>query len=155
MTESAFDVLIAEDDLGHATLVRRNLKRAGLESALVHVRDGQEALDYIYRRAAFSSRAAHAGLVLLLDLNMPRLSGIDVLRRLKEDDALIPIPVFVLTTTDDSSEISRCYEEGAAACIVKPVDAVLFSDTVQRLGRFLLTTRLPGESPTGPERHER
>ena len=147
MTAPIFDILMAEDDLGHATLVRRNLKRAGLVSDVVHVRDGQEALDYIFRRAPFAERPPHDALVLLLDLNMPRLGGMDVLRRLKDDRALTRIPVFVLTTTDDAHEIDRCYEEGAAACIVKPVDAVHFSEAVQRLGRFLLTARLPGETP--------
>jgi CheY-like chemotaxis protein len=141
-----FSVLIAEDDLGHATLVRRNLKRAGLVSDPVHVRDGQEALDYIYRREPFGARGRHDALVLLLDLNMPRLGGLDVLRRLKHDDELTRIPVIVLTTTDDATEIERCYDEGAAACIVKPVDSITFSDAVQRLGRFLMTTRLPGEA---------
>jgi CheY-like chemotaxis protein len=142
-----FSVVLAEDDDGHATLVRRNLRRAGLESDLVHVRDGQEALDYIYRRAPFTNRTHHDGLVLLVDLNMPRLGGFELLRRIKEDKELSRIPVFVLTTTDDPVELDRCYALGASACIVKPVDYATFSDTVQRLAQFLLTARIPGETP--------
>ena len=140
-------VLIGEDDDGHATLVRRNLRRAGLLGAPVHVRDGQEVLDYIYRRPPWTARSPHDALVLLLDLNMPRLGGLDVLERLKRDAALARIPVFILTTTDNPHELDRCYAMGAAACIVKPLDYSAFSDTVFRLARFLMAVRVPGESP--------
>jgi CheY-like chemotaxis protein len=143
----AFNVVLAEDDDGHATLVRRNLRRAGLDTEPIHVRDGQEVLDYVYRRAPWANRSRHAGLVLLLDLNMPRLGGLEVLRRLKSDTDLSRIPVFVLTTTDDPVELDRCYALGASACIVKPVDYSAFSDAVQRLGHFLMTARIPGETP--------
>jgi len=104
-----FSVVLAEDDEGHATLVRRNLKRAGLASEPIHLHDGQEALDYLYRRAPWTDRPLHDALVLLLDLNMPRLGGIDVLTRIKKDHELAKIPVFVLTTTDDRRELDRCY----------------------------------------------
>jgi CheY-like chemotaxis protein len=104
MMISTLSVVIAEDDEGPATLVSRNLKRAGLESEPVRVRDGQEMLDYIYRRGPWSNRAPHDALVLLVDLNMPRLGGMEVLERLKTDEALTRIPVFVLTTTDDPIE---------------------------------------------------
>ncbi len=148
------NVLIADDDDGHATLVRRNLKRGGLASDPVHVRDGQEVLDYMYRRAGWSNRREHHALVLLLDLNMPRLGGIEVLRRLKGDAKLTRIPVIVLTTTDDPVEVDRCYALGASACIVKPLDSAAFSDAVQRLAQFLMSARIPGESPC-PSPHGR
>jgi CheY-like chemotaxis protein len=150
-----FSVVLAEDDEGHATLVRRNLRRAGLDSEPVHVRDGQEALDYIYRREPWTHRSKHEALVLLLDLNMPRLGGLEVLRRLKSDTDRSRIPVFVLTTTDDPVELDRCYALGASACIVKPVDYAAFSDTVQRLGHFLLTASIPGEAPSENRPHGR
>jgi CheY-like chemotaxis protein len=150
-----FSVVLVEDDEGHATLVRRNLRRAGIDSEPVHVRDGQEALDYIYRRAQWTHRSKHDAVVLLLDLNMPRLGGLEVLRRLKGDTDLSRIPVFVLTTTDDPAELDRCYALGASACIVKPVDYAAFSETVQRLGQFLLTARIPGEAPFQNRPHGR
>jgi CheY-like chemotaxis protein len=150
-----FSVVLAEDDEGHAMLVRRNLRRAGLGSEPVHVRDGQQALDYIYRRAPWTDRDRHGALVLLLDLNMPRLGGLEVLRRLKSDADLSRIPVFVLTTTDDPVELDRCYALGASACIVKPVDYAAFSDAVQRLGQFLMTARIPGETPSQARPHGR
>lgn len=147
---ATLSVVIAEDDDGHATLVRRNLKRAGLESEPVHLRDGQEMLDYIYRRGAWSGRPPHEALVLIVDLKMPRLGGMEVLEQLKTDEALARIPVFVFTTTDDPIELDRCYELGAAACIVKPVTYAAFAEVVQRLAQFLLMARIPGENPSPP-----
>jgi CheY-like chemotaxis protein len=143
-------ILIAEDDEGHATLVRRNLRRTALTGDAVHVRDGQEALDYMYRRGPWRERPVHEALLILLDLNMPRLGGLDVLDTLKHDRRLSHIPVFVLTTTDNPVELDRCYSRGASACLVKPVDYGLFSDMVRRLADFLLTARLPPEQPSGP-----
>ncbi len=142
-------VVIADDDEGHATLVRRNLKRGGLNSEPVHVRDGQEALDYMYRRGAWRQRPTHQALLILLDLNMPRLGGLDVIDTLKQDVRLAHIPIFVLTTTDNPVELDRCYSRGASACLVKPVDYGSFSDMVRRLADFLLTARLPAEQPPG------
>lgn len=140
-------VLMAEDDEGHATLVRRNLRRGGLKSDPVHLRDGQELLDYVYHRGPWLNRPTHEHVVMLLDLNMPRLGGAEVLERLKRDADIARIPVFVLTTTDNSFELDRCYALGAAACLVKPVDYGAFGDMVQRLAEFLLTAKLPGELP--------
>jgi CheY-like chemotaxis protein len=148
MMTDTLSVVIAEDDEGHATLVRRNLKRAGLESEPVHLRDGQEVLDYVYRRGQWSSRSPHDALVLIVDLNMPRLGGIEVLEQLKTDEELTRIPIFVLTTTDDPIELDRCYALGAAACIVKPVQYAAFAEVVQRLTQFLLMARIPGETPS-------
>ena len=149
---ATLQVVMAEDDDGHATLVRRNLKRAGVERDPVHLKDGQEVLDYVYRRGSWANRPSHEALALLLDLNMPRLGGFDVLRQLRADAAVTPIPVFVFTTTDNPHEIHRCYTLGAAACLVKPVDYGRFGDMVQRLAGFLLTVRLPGE-PAAPRPH--
>jgi CheY-like chemotaxis protein len=144
---AAISVLIAEDDAGHATLVQRNLRRGGLVAEFVHLRDGQELLDYIYRRDAWAHRHVHGQLAMLLDLNMPRLGGFDVLQRLKMDHCFARIPVFVLTTTDNPVEIDRCYKLGAAACLVKPVDYGAFGAMVQRLAEFLMTVEMPAEIP--------
>jgi CheY-like chemotaxis protein len=146
-------VLIADDDEGHATLVRRNMKRAGLAADLVHLQDGQEVLDYLYRRGTWQHRAAHGAVALVLDLNMPRLSGLAVLRRLKNDQDLTRIPVFVLTTTDNPVEIDQCYALGASACIVKPVDFGAFGDMIQRFAAFLMMATMPGEPPATRPQH--
>jgi CheY-like chemotaxis protein len=141
-------VVLVEDDDGHATLVRRNLRRAGLSREPVRLRDGQELFDYLYRRGEHSSRAAHEAAAIVLDLNMPRLGGLDALRQLKADGR-VPFPVFVFTTTDNPAEILKCYANGAALCLVKPVDFGRFGEMVQRLAAFLLTVSLPGE-PSAP-----
>jgi CheY-like chemotaxis protein len=138
------EVVLAEDDDGHATLVRRNLRRAGIRRDPIRVRDGQELLDYLYRRGGFSSRPGLGAAAIVLDLNMPRLGGIDALRQLKADNR-VPFPVFVFTTTDDPVEILRCYGLGAAGCLLKPLDFGRFGDMVQQLAGFLMTVRLPGE----------
>ena len=147
MTAETLNVVLVEDDDGHATLVKRNLKRAGLMSEPVHLRDGQELLDYIYHRAQWSDRGPLDSVALLLDLNMPRLNGTEVLERLKNDEVMARIPVFVLTTTDNPIELDRCYALGAAACIVKPLDYGAFSTMIFRLGEFLMSAALPDEHP--------
>jgi CheY-like chemotaxis protein len=144
-------VLIADDDEGHATLVRRNMKRAGLSAELVHLRDGQEVIDYLYRRGLWSARHSHARLALVLDLNMPRLGGIAVLQRLKSDASLTRIPVFVLTTTDNPLEIDQCYTLGASVCLVKPVAFGAFAEMIQRFAAFLMMAAVPGEAPASSE----
>jgi CheY-like chemotaxis protein len=144
---AAISVLIAEDDHGHATLMQRNLRRGGLLAEFVHLRDGQELLDYMYRREGWKDRQIHGQMALLLDLNMPRLGGFEVLQRLKTDRSLARIPVFVLTTTDNPFEIDHCYKLGAAACLVKPVDYGAFGAMVQRLAEFLMTVQIPAETP--------
>jgi CheY-like chemotaxis protein len=139
-------VLIADDDVGHATLVRRNMKRAGLKADVVHLHDGQELLDYMYRRGDWQNRPEHQALALVVDLNMPRLGGMAVLQRLKDDEQLTRLPVFVLTTSDNQVEIDACYALGASACLVKPVDFGAFSEMIHRFALFLMTARMPGES---------
>lgn len=149
------NVVMVEDDEGHATLMRRGLRRAGLPSEPVHLRDGQELLDYVYHRGAWATRTPLDAMVMILDLNMPRLGGAEVLERLKRDERLSRIPVFVWTTTDNPAELDRCYALGAAACLVKPVDYGAFADTVRRLAEFLMAARLPGELPQVSRLHGR
>lgn len=146
-------VILVEDDDGHATLVLRNLRRARLEGEPVHLRDGQDLLDYLYCREGWRERDQHRAVAIILDLNMPRVDGIDALRHLKNDVVLARIPVFILTTTDNPSEIDRCYALGAAACLVKPVDYGAFGDMVQRLAAFLTVAQMPGDTPCPPQGH--
>ena len=143
-------VLLAEDDEGHAALVRRNLRRAGFAADPVHLRDGQELLDYMYLRRAWRQRTRHEALLILLDLNMPRLGGFQVLDALKRDARLAHIPVFVLTTSDNPGELDACYRRGASACLVTPVDYGSFGGMLQRLADFLVTARMPPEQPSPP-----
>lgn len=132
-------ILMVEDDEGHARLIERNIRRAGVVNQLVHKPDGTSALAHLEAGAA---RAAQPVLVLL-DLNLPDMSGIAVLERMKADPRLKRIPVIVLTTTDDAREIQRCYDLGANVYITKPVDYGQFSEAVRQLGLFLSVIQVP------------
>ena len=136
-------IILAEDDDGHATLIERNLRRAGLDNGFIRLRDGQEALDFVFG----SSAPRPEPCVLLLDIKMPRVDGIEVLRRLKGDPATATLPVIMLTTTDDPREIERCYQLGCNVYVTKPVEYEQFIDAVKRLGFFLQVVKLPPSSP--------
>ena len=136
-------ILLAEDDEGHATLIQRNLQRAGLGNEIVRLKDGQEVLDYVGARGAYEGRARPGPLLLLLDINMPRVDGVEVLRRLKEDPHTAKLPVIMLTTTDDPREVERCYRYGCSVYITKPVMYDDFVEAVKRLGLFLNIVKVP------------
>jgi CheY-like chemotaxis protein len=143
--EAELMILLAEDDAGHASLVQRNLKRAGIANRIIHVRDGQEALDYVCREGAYRDRVPNGPLLVLLDINMPRVDGVEVLRRLKAGERTNKIPVVMLTTTDDPREIQRCYELGCSVYVTKPVAYDEFIEAVRRLGLFLSIVQVPRE----------
>jgi CheY-like chemotaxis protein len=138
-------ILLAEDDEGHAYLIRQNLEEGGIVNRIVHVADGQEALDYIQCTGAYAGRIPNGPLLLLLDINMPRVDGVEVLRRLKSDPAFEPIPVIMLTTTDDPREVKKCYELGCSSYVTKPVDYEKFTEAIRRLGLFLSIVQIPRE----------
>lgn len=138
-------ILLAEDDEGHALLVQRNLQRAGITNPIWHVKDGQEAVDFLYREGAYSSRSLNGPLLLILDINMPRLDGIQVLRRVKEDPRTSPLPVIMLTTTDDPREVKQAYDLGCSVYVTKPVAYDAFVEAIRRLGLFLSIVKVPGE----------
>jgi CheY-like chemotaxis protein len=139
MSQSEPTILIVDDDEGHAILIRENLTAAGLSNRIEHFRDGQAVLDFF---AVGRSRAAETFLILL-DIRMPKVDGIEVLRRLKADPELGKLPVIMLTTTDDSREVERCYELGCNVYIQKPVDYERFAEAIRRLGLFVSLLLLP------------
>ena len=139
MTNHAPTILIVDDDEGHAILIRENLEAAGLTNRMEHFRDGQAILDFFGKDA---HRVAQSYLILL-DIRMPKVDGIEVLRRLKADPELCKLPVIMLTTTDDSREVERCYELGCNVYIQKPVDYERFAEAIQRLGLFVTLLLLP------------
>jgi CheY-like chemotaxis protein len=132
-------IIVVEDDDGHATLVERNLRRAGLNNPIVRLRDGQEALDYFFGP---DSDGHENECVLLLDINMPRIDGIEVLRRLKQDTRTATVPAIMLTTTDDPREIQRCYQLGCNVYVTKPVEYEPFIEAIRRLGFFLQIVKI-------------
>jgi CheY-like chemotaxis protein len=145
MNTEVLTILMAEDDDGHAYLVEQNLRDAGLANPIIRLSDGQEALDYIHRRGRHAGRPCDGPLLLLLDINMPMVDGVEVLRQLKADPATAQLPVIVLTTTDDPREVQRCYDLGANCYVTKPVDYERFVEAIRRLGLFLSIVRAPRE----------
>ena len=134
-------ILLIEDDPGHARLIEKNVRRAGVSNQIVHVLDGTSALARL--ADAKGENLSGRPLLVLLDLNLPDMSGTDILRRIKEDPALKSTPVIILTTTDDQGEIQRCYELGCNVYITKPVDYDGFSTAIRQLGLFLSVMQVP------------
>jgi len=143
-------IVLVEDDDGHANLVERNRRRAGLANGIQRLADGQEAIDFIRGEGSFTGRDLTQSLLLLLDIKMPRVDGIEVLRWVKSNPQTALIPVIVLTTTDDPREIQRCYELGCSVYISKPVDYVAFVEAINRLGLFLQVVQIPDRGQRQP-----
>ena len=137
------DILLVEDDLGHARLIEKNLRRAGLKNKIITAHDGQQALDYLFSIGEFTDSPRHSPLLILLDLNLPVLDGYEVLKRLKGDERTKRLPIIILTTTDDNREVSKCYELGCSIYITKPVDYGQFSEAIRKLGLFLSVVTVP------------
>ncbi len=136
-------ILVAEDDAGHARLIEKNLTRAGLHNSIVRFDNGQAVLDFLFRRGSGPHRAADMPYLLLLDIRMPQVDGIEVLRQLKQDTQLRKIPVIMLTTTDDPREEERCHTIGCASYIVKPVDYDKFAEAIKSLGLYISLVQVP------------
>jgi CheY-like chemotaxis protein len=136
-------ILIAEDDDGHATLIQKNLKRAGIVNEIIRFKDGEQVLDYLFRKGNGEKRKNGNPYLLLLDIRMPKIDGIEVLKRVKADDELKKMPVMMLTTTDDPREVEHCHKLGCSNYVTKPIDYDKFVDAVRKLGLFLLIIQIP------------
>lgn len=135
-------ILIAEDDDGHAELIVELLREVGIKNPTQRFCDGQEVMDFLADRAIHPD-PQNGAYLLLLDIRMPRMDGVEVLRRMKSDPRLKAIPVVMLTTTDDPREIQGCYELGCNSYITKPVEFDQFSGALKQLGLFLLIMQVP------------
>ena len=135
-------ILIAEDDAGHARLIEKNLTRAGLRNPIERFDNGQAVLDFLFCRSG-RRRAPDRAYLLLLDIRMPQVDGVEVLRQMKQDPELRKIPVLMLTTTDDPREVERCHTIGCASYIVKPVDYEKFAEAIKSLGLYLSLVEVP------------
>jgi len=129
-------ILLAEDSPRDAELALEALASNNLANEVVHVRDGAEALDYLYRRGSFTSRAPGEPAVVLLDLKMPKVDGLEVLRQVKSDPQLKLIPVVVMTSSREEGDLLRSYELGVNAYVVKPVKFQEFVEAVRQVGSF-------------------
>ena len=139
-------ILVADDDDGHARLIEKNLTRVGLHNEIVRFANGQEILDFLFRRGDGRKRAPDTSYLLLLDIRMPKVDGVEVLRQLKQDPELRKIPVSMLTTTDDPREVERCHSLGCSNYLVKPVDYDKFAEAITQLGLFISLVQVPGIS---------
>lgn len=139
-------ILLVEDDPAHAEIVRRNFEKSRIANHLIHVPDGQEALDYLYNRGSYrdSPQTLRPGLILL-DLRLPKVDGLEVLRTIKDDAELSQIPVVILTTSAAESDIARAYDSHANSYLVKPVDFSQFVELMEVLGYYwLVWNKHPG-----------
>ena len=139
-------IVMIEDDEGHARLIERNIRRAGVNNEIVPFQNGTSALDYLFGPDGSGLASARRHLLILLDLNLPDMTGIDILEKVKANPHTRRSPVVVLTTTDDNREVQRCYDLGANVYITKPVNYEGFSNAIRQLGLFLLVMQVP-ESP--------
>ncbi len=130
------NILLVEDDPRDEELTLAALAEHDLANTVAVVRDGQKALDYLYRRGEFKARASGNPILVLLDLKMPKVSGLEVLKIIKADEHLKIIPIVVLTSSRETPELVECYKHGVNAYVVKPVDFIEFMKTVKQLGTF-------------------
>lgn len=138
-------ILLAEDDPGHARLIEKNLRRSNLVNQIIHVSDGQQAVNYLLRESEYADREHPDNLLVMLDLNMPVMDGYQVLERIKADERTRRIPVIILTTTDDRREVTRCYDLGCNVYVTKPVDYEQFTQAIKNLGLFISVVTVPKE----------
>ncbi|WP_395748484.1 response regulator [Prosthecobacter sp.] len=136
-------IIIAEDDAGHARLIEKNLGRVGLHNPVVRFENGQDVIDFLFRRGTGPQRKSDTAYLLLLDIRMPKVDGVEALRQIKEDASLRKLPVIMLTTTDDPREIERCHMLGCNSYIVKPVDYDKFAEAIKQLGMYVSLVQVP------------
>jgi CheY-like chemotaxis protein len=136
-------IVMIEDDEGHARLIERNIRRSGVNNEIRPFTDGTSAVNYLFGKDGSGLERKGQALLILLDLNLPDMTGIEILRQVKENRYLKCTPVVVLTTTDDSHEIKRCYELGCNVYITKPVNYESFANAIRQLGLFFSVIQVP------------
>jgi len=139
-------IVMIEDDQGHATLIERNIRRAGVSNDIKSCANGHEAMQFLFGEDGSGEVSAGRHLLVLLDLNLPDMSGIDILEKIKSNEHTRRSPVVVLTTTDDQREIQRCYDLGANVYVTKPVNYEGFANAIRQLGLFFAVIQVP-ENP--------
>jgi CheY-like chemotaxis protein len=136
-------IIMIEDDEGHARLIERNIRRAGVNNEIIPFTNGTDALNHLFGPDQSGEVSAKKQLLILLDLNLPDMTGISILEKIKSNVHTKRSPVIVLTTTDDAREIQRCYDLGANVYITKPVDYDNFAHAIRQLGLFFSVMKVP------------
>lgn len=138
------EILFAEDSMDDAALTIRALVKSGFTNRLLHVKDGAEALDFLYFRGKYTERNPNSKpKLLLLDLKMPKVSGMQVLEKVKSDPELRSIPAVILTSSQEDPDIEKCYDLGANSYIVKPVDSNNFFNAIKDMGMYWMILSQP------------
>jgi two-component system response regulator len=141
----AVEILLVEDSDADAEMTTRAIRKGNVVNRLVRVRDGVEALEFVFREGAYSQRSGGNPRLILLDLKMPRLGGIDVLRRLKADQTTKTIPVVVFTSSAEEKDVVESYQLGVNSYLVKPVDMTAFTSVITQTGLYwAVMNRMPG-----------
>jgi two-component system response regulator len=144
MIADSVDILFVEDNFNDAELAIRELKKHHMANNLVHMEDGEEALEFIFGTGKFEGRnITRAPKLILLDIQMPKINGIEVLQKIKSDPRTRTIPVVMLTSSKEDPDIQKSYALGANSYIVKPVDFKGFSDAIKNLGFYWLLLNQP------------
>lgn len=142
MTQNRVDLLLVEDNPYDAEMAIRQLKKNNMANSLFHVKDGEEALEFIFATGRYASQQpetlVHHPRIILLDIQMPKVSGIEVLQKIKSDPRTQSIPVVILTSSKEDPDIQKCYAIGANSYIVKPVNFESFADAIRNLGFYWL-----------------
>jgi CheY-like chemotaxis protein len=144
---SPVTIVMIEDDEGHARLIERNIRRSGVNNEIIPFSNGTDAMKHLFGSDGTGVNHKERALLILLDLNLPDMTGIEILRQIKDNKYLKTTPVVVLTTTDDSHEIKRCYELGCNVYITKPVNYESFANAIRQLGLFFSVIQVPPASP--------
>jgi CheY-like chemotaxis protein len=143
MTHSGY-ILLADDNATDAELTIRALEIGGIKQQIVWVQDGEAALHYIFRKGIYAERPTGNPRLMLLDLHMPKIDGLDVLAQIKSDPMTRPTPVVIMSSSDQESDMTRSYERHANSYIVKPVDFKQFTDQVATLGKYWMAVNRVG-----------
>lgn len=143
MNNNEVEILLVEDNVHDAELTIRSLKKINLANKLFHVKDGEEALDFIFSRGEFTGRQMNKPKVILLDIKMPKVDGIEVLRQVKSNDVTKTIPVVIMTSSREEQDIIASYNLGVNGYVVKPVNFEAFGKAISELGLFWLIVNQP------------
>ena len=146
MNYDNIEILFAEDSIDDTILTIRALEKGGFTNKLYHVKDGAEAIDFLYCKGAYVMRNfKEKPKLILVDLKMPKVSGIQVLEKVKSDPALKSIPVVILTSSQEDPDMAKCYSLGANSYIVKPVDSNKFLSSIKEIGLYWMVLNQPAQ----------
>ena len=148
-------ILVADDDSGHAALMKKSLRRSGFKNNSLHFKDGKEILNFLFQKGNGQHLVPDTTYLLLLDIRMPVVDGVEVLRQIKQDRELCKMPVVMLTTIENPIEVEECNKLGCRIYLTKPVSFRKFIESISKLGLFLKVIQLPNPNESKEKRRAR